>query len=82
MSSGLAKAILLGTANGKSREEEVDRMRGGKTTLQRDQGCILASSTRAAENRTEVVANHLWCPNDPSKHGQMGPIWAESGHSA
>ena len=65
-SLGLAKTILQGTVKG-------GRRQGGQKKRWEDNirewtGLEFGKSQRAVENREKwrkLVANHLWCPNDP-----------------
>ena len=65
-SSGLAKTILLGTVKG-GRNQGRQRKRW-EDNIREWTGLEFAESQRAVENRgkwRKLVANHLWCPNDP-----------------
>ena len=65
MSSGLAKTILQGTVKGKRRGGKKKRW---ECNIKEWIGMVYVSSTRAAENRTNIGGKgllqiHLWCPD-------------------
>ena len=65
-SSGLAKTILLGTVKGGRRQGR--RRKRWEDNIREWTGLEFGKSQRAVENREKwrkLVANHLWCPNDP-----------------
>ena len=70
-SSGLAKAILLGTAKGGRRQ--VRQRKRCEDNIREWKGLEFAKSQRAVENREKNGGNwlrdHLWCPNDPRGYG-------------
>ena len=62
----LARTILLGTVKG-GRNQGRQRKRW-EDNIREWTGLEFAESQRAVENRgkwRKLVANHLWCPNDP-----------------
>ena len=64
-SSGLAKAILQGTVNGK--RKEADRRRGGKTISKSGQEWTLSAQLgqlKTGQDGRELMRNHPWCPVD------------------
>ena len=66
LSSGLARTILQGTVKGE-REQGRQRKRW-EDNIREWTGLGFGRSQRAVENREnlrKLVANHLWCPDDP-----------------
>ena len=65
-SSGLTKTILQGTVKGGRRQGRQRKRWEGN--IREWTGLEFSKSQRAVENREKwrkLVANHLWCPNDP-----------------
>ena len=65
-SSGLAKTILQGTVKGGRRQSR--HRKTWEDNIREWTGLEFGKSQRAVENRgkrRKLVANHLWCLNDP-----------------
>ena len=65
-SSGLAKTILQGTVKGRRRQGR--QRKRWEENIREWTGLEFGRSHRAVENREKwrkMIANHLWCPNDP-----------------
>ena len=65
-SSGLAKPILQGTVKGGRRQGR--QIKRWEDSIREWTGLEFAKSQRAVENRRKwmkLVANYLWCTNDP-----------------